>query len=141
MGRVAGTNAAGGGAVYKGVLGTTVIKVFEMGLAKTGFTEAELKSRGVPYDTITVVARDRAHYYPGGGRFTVKLNWERGTGKLLGGSMVGLGPSVLRINALATALYAGLTVEDLARQDLAYAPPFSPVWDPLLVAANKGVRD
>ncbi len=141
LGRVAGTNAAGKDTIFKGVLGTTIIKVFETGLAKTGFTEAELKSRGIPYDTITIVTRDRAHYYPGGGRFTVKLNWERGTGKLLGGSMVGVGPSVLRIDALATALYGGLTVEDLARQDFAYAPSFSPVWDPLLVAANRALRD
>jgi len=141
LGRVAGTNAAGKDAVFKGVLGTTIIRIFETGLAKTGFTEAELKNRGIPYETTTIVARDRAHYYPGGGRFTVKLNWERGTGKLLGGSMVGLGPSVLRIDALATALYGGLTVEDLARQDFAYAPPFSPVWDPLLVAANRALRD
>ncbi len=141
LGRVAGTNAAGGDAVFKGVLGTTVIRIFQTGLAKTGFTEAELEGRGIPYETSTIVARDRAHYYPGGGRFTVKLNWERETGKLLGGSMVGPGPSVLRIDALAVALYSGLTVEDLARQDFAYSPPFSPVWDPLLVAANRALRD
>lgn len=141
MGRVAGTNAAGKSAVFKGVLGTSIVKIFEAGFAKTGFTEAELKQRGIPYETVTIVARDRAHYYPGGGRFTVKLNWESETGRLLGGSVIGPASGVLRIDALATAIYTGLTVEDLARQDFAYAPPFSPVWDPLLVAANRALRD
>jgi len=137
MGRVAGTNAAGGEAVFKGVLGTSIIKVFDLGLAKTGFTEEELVARGVEFDTVIIRARDRAHYFPGGGRFTVKLNWEKAGGRLLGASLVGPGPSVLRINALASAIYAGMTIEDLSRQDFAYSPPFSPVWDPLLVAANR----
>ena len=141
LGRVAGTNAAGGNAYFKGVLGTTMIKVFELGVARTGLTEAELDSRGVAYETTVIAARDRAHYYPGGGRFTVRLIWDINTGRLLGGSMVGPGPSVLRIDALAIAIYDGMVVDDLARQDLAYSPPYSPVWDPLLIAANKSVRD
>ncbi len=141
MGRVAGTNAAGGSAVFKGVVGTSVIKAFDMGLAKTGFTEEELSSRGVDYETVVIRARDRAHYYPGGGRFTVKLNWEKRTGRLLGATLVGPGSSVMRINALASAIYGGFTVEDLARQDFAYSPPFSPVWDPVLVAANRALRE
>ncbi len=141
LGRVAGTNAAGGDARFKGVLGTTIVKVFELSFAKTGFTEAEIEKRGIPYETTSIVARDKAHYFPGGKRFTVKLNWERDTGKLLGGCMVGHGSSALRIDALATALYAGLTIEDLTAQDFAYSPPFSPVWDPLLVAANRAMKD
>lgn len=140
QGRVAGTNAVGGEAVFKGVLGTAIFKAMELGGAMTGLTEKDAEKRGIPYKVARITARDMAHYYPGGKRLTVKLVYHAETGKLLGGQLVGRWTSVKRIDALAVALYAGMTVEDLSRQDLAYAPPFSPVWDPLLVAANKAVK-
>ncbi len=140
MGRVAGTNAVGGDAVFKGVLGTVIFKAMELGGAMTGLTEKDAVRRGIPYKVARITARDRAHYYPGGQRITVKLVYHAETGKLLGGQIVGHWTSVKRIDAVAVALYAGLTVEDFSRQDLAYAPPFSPVWDPLLVAANRAVK-
>ncbi len=140
MGRVAGTNAVGGDAVFKGVLGTAVFKVMDLGGAMTGLTEKDASRRGIPYSVARITARDRAHYYPGGQRITVKLVYNSETGRLLGSQIVGRWTSVKRIDAVAVALYAGMTVEDFSRQDLAYAPPFSPVWDPLLVAANKAVR-
>lgn len=140
QGRVAGTNAVGGNAVFKGVLGTAIFKAMELGGAMTGLTEKDAAKRGITYKVARITARDRAHYYPGGKRLTVKLVYHAETGKLLGGQLVGRWTSVKRIDAVAVALYAGMTVEDFSRQDLAYAPPFSPVWDPLLVAANKAVR-
>lgn len=140
QGRVAGTNAVGGEAVFKGVLGTAIFKAMDLGGAMTGLTEKEATKKGIPYKVARITARDRAHYYPGGKRLTVKLVYHAETGRLLGGQLVGRWTSVKRIDAIAVALYAGMTVEDFSRQDLAYAPPFSPVWDPLLVAANKAVR-
>ncbi len=135
QGRVAGANAAGGHAVFKGVVGTAVFKAFELGAARTGLSEAQARARGWEVKVSQIQHGSRAHYYPGGGPVHVRLIY-RPDGRLVGGQIVGPWEAVKRIDVLAAALQAGWTVQDLRELDLAYAPPFSPVWDPLLVAAN-----
>ena len=83
-----------------------------------------------------IQSRTKAGYYPGAGEITVKVLAERGSGRLLGGQIVGMQGSAKRIDTLATALHAGFTVEEMINLDLGYAPPFSPVWDPVVIAAR-----
>jgi len=140
MGRVAGTNAVGGEASFKGVLGTSIIKAIDLGVAMTGLTEKEAAKRGISSKVARIKGRDRAHYYPGSHPITVKLVYREGDGRLLGGQVVSHWTAAKRIDAIATAIYAGMTMDEFARQDFAYSPPFSPVWDPMLTAANKAIR-
>ncbi len=136
QGRVAGENAAGGNAVFEGIVGTAVVKVFDLEIARTGLTEREAKEEGFDAATATIKSISRAHYYPGHKPLHVKLVFEKGTKRLLGAQMAGQEGAALRINVLAAALHARWTVEDVGKLDLAYAPPFAPVWDPILIAAN-----
>jgi NADPH-dependent 2,4-dienoyl-CoA reductase/sulfur reductase-like enzyme len=87
--------------------------------------------------TISVESTTRAGYFPGAELMTTKIIAERGTGRLLGAQIVGREQSAKRIDVLATALWNGMTVEEMVGMDLSYAPPFSPVWDPVLIAARK----
>jgi NADPH-dependent 2,4-dienoyl-CoA reductase/sulfur reductase-like enzyme len=134
QGRVAGENIAGGDAVFCGIVGTSVVKVFDVGAARAGLTEAQARERGLDVRAIEVKAHSLAHYMPGGGPLHVKLVYEA-NGRLLGAQMVGSG-AAKRIDVVAAALYDGWTIEDLGRLDLSYAPPYAPVWDGLLIAAN-----
>lgn len=141
QGRVAGTNAAGGQATFEGIVGTAVTKVCGIHAARTGLTEKQARELGYQVSATQIKAPSRAHYYPGGATLHVRLVVDTDSGKLLGGQVIGQEGVARRIDVLATALHQGWTVEDLARLDLAYAPPFSPVWDPLLVAANVALKD
>ncbi len=136
-GRTAGTVIGGGRAAFKGVLGTAITKVFDRTVAMTGLTEQAARKRGLEVGTAAIRSRDRAHYMPGGHPLFVKLVYQAASGRLLGAQIVGHGNDALRIDAVAALIHKGATVEDLRALDLAYAPPFSPVWDPLLVAANQ----
>jgi NADPH-dependent 2,4-dienoyl-CoA reductase/sulfur reductase-like enzyme len=138
-GRVAGTVAAGGTMSFAGIVGTAVVKVFGLEVARTGLGLAEARAAGLAADATDVVSRSRAKYYPGSSPVHVRLVHAPG-GRLLGGQMAGLEGAAKRIDVLATALYAGLTVADLAALDLSYAPPFAPVYDPVIVAAQKAER-
>jgi NADPH-dependent 2,4-dienoyl-CoA reductase/sulfur reductase-like enzyme len=138
-GRVAGIVAAGGAASFAGIVGTAVVKVFDLEVARTGLTLVEAAAAGLPAVATDVVHRSRAKYYPGGSPLHVRLVHEPG-GRLLGAQMIGCEGAAQRIDVLATALLAGLSVRDLAALDLAYAPPYSPVYDPILVAAESAVR-
>jgi NADPH-dependent 2,4-dienoyl-CoA reductase/sulfur reductase-like enzyme len=139
QGRVAGENAARGDATFRGVVGTAVVKVFDLEAARTGLTEREAREQGYGVQAVKTQHGTRAHYYPGGSPLHVKLVVE-GSGKLLGAQMIGREGAAKRIDVLATALQAEWSVEELSRLDLSYAPPFSPVWDPILVAANVALR-
>ncbi|HEX3387656.1 MAG TPA: FAD-dependent oxidoreductase [Streptosporangiaceae bacterium] len=138
-GRVAGTVAAGGSASFKGVVGTVVVKVFDLEVASTGLGLAEARAAGLDAVATDEVSRSRAKYYPGSSPLHVRLVHTR-EGRLLGGQIAGREGAAKRVDVLATALYAGLTVADLAALDLSYAPPFAPVYDPVLVAAIKAAR-
>jgi NADPH-dependent 2,4-dienoyl-CoA reductase/sulfur reductase-like enzyme len=138
-GRVAGTVAAGGDAVFAGIVGTAVVKVFDLEVARTGLTLAEAKEAGLPASATDVVHKSRAKYYPGSAPLSVRLVHEFG-GRLLGAQLVGREGAAKRVDVVAAALYAGLGVDDLAAFDLSYAPPYSPVYDPLLIAAQAAQR-
>ncbi|HEY7919666.1 MAG TPA: FAD-dependent oxidoreductase [Streptosporangiaceae bacterium] len=138
-GRVAGTVAAGGSASFKSVAGTVVVKVFDLEVASTGLGLAEAQAAGLDAVATDEVSRSRAKYYPGSSPLHVRLVHTR-EGRLLGGQLAGREGAAKRVDVLATALYAGLTVADLAALDLSYAPPFAPVYDPVLTAAIKAAR-
>lgn len=138
-GRVAGTVAAGGSASFKGVVGTVAVKVFDLEVASTGLGLAEARAAGLDAVATDEVSRSRAKYYPGSSPLHVRLVHTR-DGRLLGGQLAGREGVAKRVDVLATALYAGLTVADLAALDLSYAPPFAPVYDPVLAAAIKAAR-
>jgi NADPH-dependent 2,4-dienoyl-CoA reductase/sulfur reductase-like enzyme len=138
-GRVAGTVAAGGSASFKGVVGTVAVKVFDLEVASTGLGLAEARAAGLDAVATDEVSRSRAKYYPGNAPLHVRLVHTR-EGRLLGGQFAGREGAAKRVDVLATALYAGLTVADLAALDLSYAPPFAPVYDPVLAAAIKAAQ-
>ncbi len=139
-GRVAGINLGGGHATFPGVVGTAVTKICHLEVARTGLQEKELGKLGIEWVSAVIKSRTRAGYYPGAGEITVKVLAERGSGRLLGGQIVGMEGSAKRIDVLATALQAGFTVEEMINLDLGYAPPFSPVWDPVVIAAREAAK-
>jgi NADPH-dependent 2,4-dienoyl-CoA reductase/sulfur reductase-like enzyme len=141
QGRVAGTNLGGGYAEFEGMVGTAITKVLDVYAALTGLSEKEALALGYRVQSTTIQAGSRAHYYPGVRPMHVKLVVEEGSGRLLGGQIVGDQGAGPRIDVLATALHQGMTVEQLSRLDLAYVPPIAPVWDPLLVAANVALKE
>jgi NADPH-dependent 2,4-dienoyl-CoA reductase/sulfur reductase-like enzyme len=136
-GRVAGINLGGGYATFPGVVGTAVSKVCAVEVARTGLQETEIQRLGWEYVSAKIESKTRAGYYPGAGSITVKVLAEKGSGRLLGGQIVGIEGAAKRIDVLATALHAGFTVQEMIHLDLSYAPPYSPVWDPVLIAARK----
>ena len=139
QGRVAGANIAGGNARFPGVVGTAVSKVFDLGFAVTGITELDALYMGLEAKSTLIQAPDVAAYYPGATPLTVKLVYEPVTHRLLGAQMVGRVAAVKRIDVIAALLHRGGTVDDLSELDLAYAPPFSAIWDPLQIAANQAL--
>ena len=140
QGLVAGTNLAGGHAVFPGVVGTAISKICGSEVARTGLREEDCQALGFDGAAVTIESRTRAGYYPGAGPITVKLVGERGSGRLLGGQIVGSEGAAKRIDVVATALTAGMSAQDLVDLDLSYAPPFSPVWDPVQTAARQLVK-
>ncbi|RCH65164.1 flavoprotein oxidoreductase [Streptomyces sp. SDr-06] len=139
QGQVIGSNVGGGYATFPGVVGTAVTKVCDTEIARTGLTEKEARAEGLQYVTATIESTHTAGYYPGAALMAVKMLAERRTGRLLGVQIVGGAGAAKRIDVAAVALTAGMTVDQLTALDLGYAPPFSPVWDPVLVAARKAV--
>ncbi|KMS71832.1 flavoprotein oxidoreductase [Streptomyces viridochromogenes] len=139
-GQVIGTNAAGGYATFPGVVGTAVSKVCDLEIARTGLREKDARRAGLQYVTATIESTSRAGYYPNSSSMTVKMLAERRTGRLLGVQIVGREGAGKRVDIAAVALTAGMTVEQMVSLDLGYAPPFSPVWDPVLVAARKATK-
>jgi NADPH-dependent 2,4-dienoyl-CoA reductase/sulfur reductase-like enzyme len=137
QGRVAGMNIGGGSARFPGVVGTAVLKVFDWEVARTGLQTREIESLGLSAAEARIESHTRAGYYPGTGRIVVKLFAEKGSGRLLGGQIVGRAGSAKRIDMIATALHAGLRVEEMINLDLGYSPPFSPAWDPVLIALRQ----
>ena len=140
QGRVAGINIGGGYATFPGVVGTAVTKICELEIARTGLGEAEAAAAGFETESVTVESTTRAGYFPGAATMKTKLIVERRSGRLLGAQIVGKENAGKRIDALAIALWNEMTVEDMTGLDLAYAPPFSPVWDPVLIAARKAAE-
>ena len=126
QGRVVGTNMAGGDAAFGGVLGTAITRFRDMEIGRTGLSEREAAAAGIVAKGVTTEAPSRAHYYPGAQPMKIKMVVERGTGRLLGAQIVGGADAGKRIDVLATALWNGMTVAEVAGMDLSYAPPFCP---------------
>ena len=137
MGRVAGVNMAGGEAHFPGIVATGIFKFFGLGAARTGVTQAEADHLGLKAVSVDVSSTDHAGYYFDASPIHVRLTAEKGTGRLLGAQLVGCRESIKRVDVVAALLHNRGKVQDLAEMDLAYAPPFSSVWDVLLVAANR----
>jgi NADPH-dependent 2,4-dienoyl-CoA reductase/sulfur reductase-like enzyme len=136
MGYIAGTNVFGEKHKFPGILGTAFIKAFDLQIARTGLTEAEAKNRGIQPAAAFIKAPTRAHYYPGNDEITLKIVSEKSTGRLLGAQCIGREGAVERINVFAALLYMNAKITDMFFTDFGYAPPFAPVWDPLVVASR-----
>ncbi len=135
-GRVIGDNLTGGNSTFPGVLGTTIFKIFDMNVARTGLTERRAKELGYDVVTCLVSGPDRAHYYPHQKPIRIKLIADKRDGRILGAQIVGLGVVDKRIDVIVSAMHMRATVHDLANFDLAYAPPYSQAMDTLVHSAN-----
>ena len=148
-GRTAAINACGGDDKFRGVLGSAVTRCLNLTMSMTGLTEKRAEALGYKPVSVTVTKNDKVGYMPNVNNITLKLTADYGTGKILGAQAIGAGDADKRINSLAAALLAGMTVEEFYNNDLTYAPPFSPTIDPLLNAAQilmgkvkqKGLQD
>src|ERR1039457_2026194 len=136
MGRVAGANAAGRRERFGGVVGTAILNIFGMGVAFSGLSVEHARREGFSSVSARIAAPSRPGYF-GGKPITVELVADAATRRLLGGSVWGEDGVEGRINVIATALHNRMRVEDLEQLDLAYAPPFATVWDPVLIAAQQ----
>lgn len=136
-GRVAGMNVGDEEARFPGVLGTAVSKICRYEVARTGITEREATELGRAIITAKIESKTRAHYYPDAGPIHVKLVADAETRRLLGGQIVGTEGAAKRIDVVATAITRGMTAAEVVDLDLSYAPPYSPVWDPVQIAARQ----
>ena len=137
QGRVVGINLGGGYATFPGVVGTAVTRVCSLEVARTGLREAEAEQAGLRFVSTLTESTTRAGYFPGARPITIKMIAEKRSGRLLGAQIVGEEGAAKRIDVLATAIWNGMTVEEVSGLDLSYAPPFAPVWDPVLIAARR----
>ncbi|MBN2424606.1 MAG: FAD-dependent oxidoreductase [Calditrichaceae bacterium] len=140
QGRIAGDNMTEKYSVFKGVTGTAAVKVFDLEIARTGITSQECESMKIDFKTVLINSNSRAHYYPDNKPVTVKLIFHAETGRLLGAQIAGKEGVAKRIDILATALHQKMNVREISELDISYAPPFSPVWDPILIAAQQAVK-
>ncbi|WP_225336611.1 FAD-dependent oxidoreductase [Halomicrobium urmianum] len=135
-GRAIGQTVTGSPTPTGDIAGTAIVKAFDLGAARTGIVDEErAREAGFEPVSVTITDESRPGYYPGSEEIQITLVADRDSGRLLGGSVVGA-EGAKRIDTVATALHAGMTVTELQNADLAYAPPFSPVWDPVLTAAK-----
>ena len=135
-GLVAGINISGGDAVFPGVLGTAITKFRELEISRTGLSEKEAKDLGLKYKANTIEAPTLSGYFPGTGKMSLKMVVDDENGRILGGQIVGTNGAAKRIDTIAAAITANMTAQQLVDMDLSYAPPFSPVWDPVQIAAR-----
>ncbi len=135
-GKVAGINAAGGYALFTGVLGSAVTKLFEMQIGVTGLTEFFAKREGIEAITGTITSRTRADYYPGAKPIKVKLVAEKESQRIIGAQIIGGEEATQRINSLSFAIQKNMTIRELAKADTAYAPPLCETWEPMVLAAE-----
>lgn len=137
-GRIAGNNVVNGDNMdsLEGVLGTTIVKLFDINAAKTGLSERDARKAGMNIETILVPATDKAHYYPGNKPIITKLIVEKASHKILGAQIIGSGIVDKPIDIIATAMTLNAKVDDLTKLDLAYAPPFSMAMSSTIMAAN-----
>lgn len=146
-GRVAGEVMVGESSSLPGILGTAVVKVFDYTMATTGLTEvAAIQSKqwgenGEYVGSAVIENKDKVGYWPGAETLKVKLVFDKRDGRVLGGQLVGKAGVNKRIDIIATAITARMTINDVGLLDLSYAPPYSPTYDPIQICANVGQRD
>lgn len=138
QGRVAGINMAGGDERFPGIVGSAVTRVFDLAIARTGIDQKTAEAEGIAVATTEAKSSSRAHYMPDHGSVWVKILYRTDDLRVVGAWLCGHDPCLgKRSDILATAITANMTVLDVSDLDLSYAPPFSPVWDPVIQAANK----
>ncbi len=140
QGRVAGDNASGKRTKFAGVVATAAVQVFDQEIGRTGITENYARKLKMPVKAVTIKSRSRAGYFPNGAELHLKLIFNFLNGRILGAQIIGGEGVAKRLDVLATALQQKLTVQQLSALDLSYAPPFAPVWDPILIAANQALK-
>ena len=142
QGRVAGENAAGGAALFKGSLGTQVVKIFDLVAARTGLRDNEAQAAGYDPLTIDVETWDHKVYYPGAKHLRIRITGDRKTQKLLGVQIIGHHGSEIskRVDVIAAALFNDMKMDELSDLDLTYTPPLSSPWDPLQLASQEWLR-
>jgi CoA-dependent NAD(P)H sulfur oxidoreductase len=140
-GWVVADNVTGDHVEITGVVGTEVFKVFDLQVGRTGLGMSEAKEAGFDPVEAVITSRSRAHAHPDSSTISVQMVGDRKSGRLLGVQMAGREGVAHRINAPAVALHGRMSVEKFSRCDLAYAPPFSPVWDPMLTAALQLLKE
>jgi NADPH-dependent 2,4-dienoyl-CoA reductase/sulfur reductase-like enzyme len=116
------------------------VRCFDLTVAATGLTAANARKGGFQVWETMIQAKDISHYFPGAADIAVKLVVQKESRRLVGGQIVGQKGVAKRIDILATALHNQMTVDELRDLDLSYAPPYAPVWDPILVAANVAAK-
>nr|WP_317359580.1 CoA-disulfide reductase [uncultured Tyzzerella sp.] len=136
FGRIVGENLGGKNLKYEGSLGSACIKVLDIEAGRTGLTENEAKNLGISYKTVFVTDKNQTDYYPGQESISIKLIYDANSKVILGAQVVGKKDAVQRTNALAVAIYAKLTTEQLGMMDFCYSPPFARTWDVLNRAGN-----
>jgi rhodanese-related sulfurtransferase len=134
QGRIAADNALGRKSIFKGTIGTTVVKVFDLTIASTGVSEKTAELNNIPHLVSYTHSGSHAPYYPGAKMMAIKLIFSPSSGKILGGQIVGVEGVDKRIDILATAIHGGMKVYDLEELELAYAPPYSSAKDPINIA-------
>ncbi|WEG16799.1 FAD-dependent oxidoreductase [Alkalihalophilus pseudofirmus] len=137
QGRIAGLNMAGASRTFKGIVGTSIMKFFSLTLGRTGLSLREAEELRIPTEIVDAEIPHHATYYPGSEILTIRLMYQRHTEQLLGAQIIGKEGVDKRIDVLATALYHKMTMEDLENLDLAYAPPYNGVWDPVQQASRR----
>ncbi|MCB0281834.1 MAG: FAD-dependent oxidoreductase [Calditrichaeota bacterium] len=140
QGKTAGDNASGRFSQFKGVVATAAVKVFDLQVGRTGLSEKDALNAGYKYKTVFIKSSSRPGYSPCKKPLNVKLIFQKPGGRLLGAQISGGEGVAKRIDIFATALHQKMTVYDIAELDLSYAPPFAPVWDPVIIAANEAVK-
>ena len=140
QGRVAGDNATGHKTRFAGITSTSAVKIFDLEAASTGINTAFANRLKMTVKQVRITSKSRAGYYPGALPIAVKLIFAPNEGRLLGAQIVGKEGVAKRIDVLAAALQQKMTVSEISELDLSYAPPFAPVWDPLLIAAQQAKK-
>jgi NADPH-dependent 2,4-dienoyl-CoA reductase/sulfur reductase-like enzyme len=140
QGRVAGENACGGHAVFPGILGSLAFRLFDLEVARTGLSHDQAQAAGFAPVSAAIRFPSRSEFYPNAEMLTVKLVADGRSGRLLGAQMAGRGPVAKRVDVVATALHAKMTVSDLIHLDLAYSPPLGTVWEGIQLAAQELLR-
>ena len=140
QGRVAGACLAGENDAFKGILGSSVTKVFDLYVAVTGLSLQQAKDCGFAAVSSVITKADRASYYPGGGENTISMILDENTGRLLGAQAIGTSTVAGRMNVFVAAITAGMTVGEINDLDFVYAPPVAPVYDPILIAASQAMK-